>query len=58
MAKSDRVDDLLEWKSPAFRELVERAYQADPKKTDSDLIDMGYWRIATQLKIDHAVGRL
>ena len=58
MGNLGRVDDALEWKNLSFRELVERSYKNDPKKTDSELIYMGYWRIATQLKVDHEAGRL
>ena len=58
MAKWVRADEAIESKSLSFRELVERSYANDPKKTDSELVYMGYWRIATQLKVDHAAGRL
>lgn len=58
MAKSFRADEAIESKSLAFRDLVERSYKNDPTKTDSELVYMGYWRIATQLKVDHAAGRL
>jgi hypothetical protein len=54
----NRVNEKLEWKSPSFRELVERAYQHAPRRTDSELVYMGYWDIAAQLRIDHATGKL
>lgn len=56
--KEDRVAQRLEWKSLEFRSNMERAYQADPKRTHSEFVNMGYWDIAAQLKIDHAMGRL
>jgi hypothetical protein len=40
------------------RTTIERAYQADPKRTHSELVNNGLWYVATQLKIDHATGRL
>jgi hypothetical protein len=40
------------------RDMFERAYQADPKRTHSELVNNGLWYVATQLKIDHAAGRL
>ncbi len=53
-----RSTDMIERKSPEFRELVERAYANHPAKTHSELVYMGYWTIATQLKIDYQAGRL
>jgi hypothetical protein len=54
----DRIAQRLEWKSPEWRETIERAYRTDPRRTHSELVYVGYWDIAAQLKIDHQVGRL
>ena len=51
---SVRVED----KSLEWREMIERAYAADPRRTESELVYIGYWDIAAQLRIDHQVGRL
>ena len=48
----------LENVHPAWRELLEGAYAADPARTHAKLVYAGYWQVAAQLKIDHAVGRL
>jgi hypothetical protein len=54
----DRTRSLIEDKSLEFRSMVERAYASDPKTTASELTYMGYWTIATQLKIDPQSGKL
>jgi hypothetical protein len=54
----DRVRVKLEQTSLDWRSNMERAYQADPARTHSELVYMGYWDIAAQLKIDHAARRL
>lgn len=54
----DRTTERLEQKSLEWRSSMERAYQADPSSTHSELVSNGYWLIAAQLKIDHASGRL
>lgn len=54
----DRVRETLEGKSPSFRDLVERAYRHAPVRTDSELVYLGYWNIAAELRIDHATGKL
>lgn len=41
-----------------WREAAERKYQADVVRAHEDLVYRGYWLIAAQLKIDHAMGRL
>lgn len=51
MGKLGRVDEPIEDKSLAFRELVERSYKNDPTKTDSELVYMGYWRIASSASV-------
>ena len=43
---------------PVWREMFEGEYAADPVRTHAKLVHAGYWWIAAQLKIDHAVGRL
>ena len=53
-----RVSETLESKSLEWRAMVERAYLSDPRRTHTELVSMGYWDIAAQLKIDHTVGRL
>lgn len=53
-----RVNETLEWESPTFRALLERAYSASPARTDSELVYLGYWAIAAQLRIDHQAGKL
>lgn len=55
---ADKVSIRLEDQNPNWRQAMERAYQADPKGTHTDLVCMGYWDIAAQLKIDHAARRL
>jgi hypothetical protein len=54
----DRVPQKIEDKSLEFREMIERAYRVDSRRTHSELVYMGYWDIAAQLRIDHQVGRL
>lgn len=48
----------LEQMHPDWRSAIERNYQADPRRTHSELISRGLWTIAAQLKIDYQVGRL
>jgi len=43
------IDQRLKW---------EREFAAEPVRKHSELIYQGYWLIASQLKIDHAMGRL
>ena len=57
-SKEDRIRVKLEGKSLEFREMVERAYRVDPRRTHSELAYSGYWDIAAQLRIDHQAGRL
>lgn len=54
----DRSHQKLEWQSVDFRERAERAYAKDPKATHEDLVYIGYWTIAAQLRIDYQAGRL
>lgn len=58
MRRWDRVSVRVEDKSLEWREMIERAYAADPRRTESELVYIGYWDIAAQLRIDHQVGRL
>lgn len=57
MAK-ERVWVRLEDRPVDFRLLMERAYRLDPIGAHRNLVDLGYWQMAAQLKIDHAAGRL
>lgn len=54
----ERAQRRLEDLSLGKREAFERDYQKNPKQAASRLVYAGYWTIAAQLKIDHAVGRL
>lgn len=37
---------------------LEQRYKREPRETQADLIERGYWYVAAQLKIDHQAGRL
>lgn len=56
--KEDRVSMTLEGIAIDSRLGIERVYAASPKKTHAMLVSLGYWDMAAQLQIDHAVGRL
>lgn len=49
-----RIEDL----SIEQRRDWERSFVADPVRKHNELTYDGYWFIASQLKIDHAMGRL
>lgn len=54
----DRAGKPIEQISLESRERLEQRYQREPEATHSDLVYRGYWLIAAQLRIDHAVGRI
>ena len=56
MNLEDDVYDLS--RNQAFIRLAERAYAADPERTDRDLRDLGASYLAARLRIDHQTGRL
>lgn len=54
----ERTTETIEQKHLDFRELLERAYRVSPVRTQAELVHMGYWLIAAQLKIDYDAGCL
>lgn len=50
--------ETLEQMNPKWRAILERAYAADPRATHADLTELGRRTVATQLKVDHEMGRI
>ena len=44
--------------SPDLRNIIERAYLVNPRRTASELISLGLGDVATDLKTDFQTGRL
>ncbi len=56
--KEDLTDKPVERVHLNLRELMERSYRLDPSRTHAELVQTGYWTVASQLKVDYESGRL